>query len=114
MGAAMQDIKYIMAEKSRPQKKQTHYVTMTLPGACAHSEAVRPIVEFHLGPTGASVEKFCTEFDDRTAAAEIFNWPVKVWIHVFDDQSFAFEFTRSQMLGSPVSFRVQDLYLDMK
>ncbi len=85
-------------------------VPMSLPGACAYEPVVRGRIEHHLGPYGVDIELFCRLFDERTGAAELYKWPVKVMVSIFEDDSFNFEFTHSQMLGSPVSFRVPDIY----
>ena len=85
-------------------------VHMTLPGACAYVPSIRARISFHLSPYGVDIDDFCEQFDGRTAGAEVFNWPVKTWVYVYDDTSFEFEFTRSQLLGTPVSFRAYDVY----
>ncbi|MCB1556566.1 MAG: hypothetical protein KDJ15_04545 [Alphaproteobacteria bacterium] len=82
-------------------------VNMRLAGACAWTPNMRRIIDFHLTPYGVDIDEFCTQFDERTAAAEVFNWPVGVMVFVYEGGDFLFEFTRSNLLGSPVSFKDQ-------
>ncbi len=89
-------------------------VGLNLLGACAFMPQIRRRIDFHLTPLGVDLDEFCRQFDARTGDAGCFYWPVVVSVLVYKDSSFAFEFTHSQLLGAPVSFRAYDVCLNIK